>query len=597
MNSIMLKKIGQLCSEQYKYISALLAFLSSSAISIFLELGTTNVITMIMAFIFYYFFCKCIKEKGYNPKIIGTSIILGLVFSFFVTLQRLDGFEKYSHFTTREELMLLLLILIGLEIVLTFVLIRVFTFFSESTVIAEKRNKTKNITMYFIFFLIIILCWLPYYLRSFPGVVPSDSIDQISQMLTGVYSNHHPVAHTWFVEVIMIIGIKLFGTLNASIAFYSFIQMIIIAAVFAYTLISFYKYNVKRWICIVALFYYACIPYNVMFSFTIWKDSLFSTCILLFVTLLWNKIMLEKQDELQHKNIYTEISFYLFLFLSGIGICLFRTNGFYAYLVTLPFLCFVFYNKNRLIVIVSLFTLICVIFFKGSFLKEQGVKSVDIVESLSIPVQQVARVIYDDGVITKEQEKLLNEIIAIDQVSKDYQSYISDPIKNLIREKDNVEYLEQNRKEYLKLWVSIGINNPIKYVKAYIDQTKGYWYPDVDYWRYTDGVCENSLGVKKTSLISDEIGKKMEWFVWKPEEIPLYGLLWSPGFAVWVFLFIAGLFHINTKKRESLLLVPMFVIWLTLLAATPVHAELRYIYGIFITIPLLFVISLYPNVS
>ena len=56
---------------------------------------------------------------------------------------------------------------------------------------------------------------------------------------------------------------------------------------------------------------------------------------------------------------------------------------------------------------------------------------------------------------------------------------------------------------------------------------------------------------------------------------------------IWIMVFMLGAAFV--KKRRSLLMcyLPVLGVWLTLLIATPVFAEFRYAYSIFMTVPLL----------
>ena len=115
------------------------------------------------------------------------------------------------------------------------------------------------------------------------------------------------------------------------------------------------------------------------------------------------------------------------------------------------------------------------VFLKYPVLKSLNVKQPDTIESLSIPAQQIARVITDEEDITIEQKELLSELIDIDEIPTYYVSYFSDPIKNLVREKGNQEYLKEHSNEYLNLYIQLGLKYPQKYIEAWVDQTRGYW--------------------------------------------------------------------------------------------------------------------------
>lgn len=574
-----------------KLLILIISYLTACAFSLFLQFRTSNAITLILAVIFYFFYKISLKTVVLDKKATITAGIEGAIFSLFTTLQRLEGFDEYSHFSTKGELWLLAVVFFGFWILFTMLVLMGYRFIQDFHSNKDYHKQKNLYIVFFICLLFIFLSWLPYYLRSFPGIVNSDSMDQISQIVTGTYKNHHPIVHTWFIQFIMEVGFKLFGTMNGAIATYCVIQMLIIASVFSFTITVLFKRNIKSWICIAILLFYGWIPYNVMFSFNMWKDSLFASCVLLFLVLLWESSnrVLRKEKQSILKNIIV----LLFIFISALGVCLFRTNGFYAFIIAFPFLFWTLYKTHKQIIVVLVCVFASVIFFKGPILSAYKVQPVDFVESLSIPIQQISRVIYDNEPITNHQKELLSQIVDINKISSNYKPFISDPIKILIREKENIEFLQEHKMDFFTLWLQIGIEYPIKYIKAYIDQTNGYWFPDVPYWRYTDGIYENAYGIVPSSFISLQMGEKMEWFIWEPEEIPIYGLLWSPGFIVWIFIFLFGLYFISNKKGLLGYFMLLFSIWGTLLIATPVSAELRYIYSMFVTLPFIFVIATY----
>ncbi len=52
-----------------------------------------------------------------------------------------------------------------------------------------------------------MLCWLPYFLYQYPGIMTPDSVNQFEQVLGLIpYSNHHPWVHTLLIGLIYHIG-------------------------------------------------------------------------------------------------------------------------------------------------------------------------------------------------------------------------------------------------------------------------------------------------------------------------------------------------------------------------------------------------------
>ncbi len=71
---------------------------------------------------------------------------------------------------------------------------------------------------------------------------------------------------------------------------------------------------------------------------------------------------------------------------------------------------------------------------------------------------------------------------------------------------------------------------------------------------------------------------------------PVFGTVLSIGIYVWLVLIIFA-YLINRRNVNALLCVPIIAIVLTLLVATPVAYEFRYIYAIFTSIPLLLYVA------
>ena len=111
-----------------------------------------------------------------------------------------------------------------------------------------------------------------------------------------------------------------------------------------------------------------------------------------------------------------------------------------------------------------------------------------------MPLQQIARVITDGCELTEEETALLEKINTIDYIPENYQRGGADPMFAWVIYGDQ-QYLVEHQTEYLKLWLSVGLRYPGKYIEAFLDQTKGYWYPmDPEQVVYF-GITENENGL------------------------------------------------------------------------------------------------------
>lgn len=215
------------------------------------------------------------------------------------------------------------------------------------------------------------------------------------------------------------------------------------------------------------------------------------------------------------------------------------------------------------------------------------IKQADFVESVSIPVQQIARVVVSGQNLTEQQTEALEHFVDISQISLVYDSSVSDGVKNLIRATGN-GYIENHKKEFLALWFSIGLQHPKAYFDAYVDQTNGFWYPDVSYEvGLADGIYPNEFGLTWQPIINGKFVVKLREILFKFQKIiPLYGLLWSMGMMFWSILIITAICIRNQQYLNALPLIPAIAIVITLCIATPVATEFRYAYSLAYGLPL-----------
>jgi hypothetical protein len=230
---------------------------------------------------------------------------------------------------------------------------------------------------------------------------------------------------------------------------------------------------------------------------------------------------------------------------------------------------------------------------KHAVLAKLEVTQPDTIESLSIPVQQIARVVYEGCELNEWQSTLLNEIIDIEQIPSNYSSYISDPIKSLVRQKGNQQLLKQKKADYLKLYISLGLEYPSLYMNAWIDQTRGYWNAGYEYWRWSLDIYENDLGIVRTTK-NISIDLMLREYLWLFTNIQGLRLFISIGFFVWIDILMLMVALLRKDKVGAFVSLPILVVVASLLVATPVFSEFRYIYAAFCALPMIIVIALRP---
>lgn len=413
--------------------------------------------------------------------------------------------------------------------------------------------------------LIIFFCF-------YPGILTPDSFSSLEQILSGSYSNHHPFWYTMWVKLLFYPVYSTTRNLSTGIAAYSIVQILIQSAVFTYVIRVIYRLTESIKLTYLFSAFYILYPVSIMYASTMWKDIPHSLSVLVFSVVL-AEIIIKKRSSPKYLII---------LFISGLIVGTFRSNGLIALILTI--LGVLIWKSTRKLIFPLIAALITSIIATGPVLHIFGVEPNEYIEKFSIPVQQISRVIHDNRDLTEDQTKLIESFISIDTVKNSYSDYISDPIKFQLNSTEHSCRLAANQKKLLKLYIDLGIQYPDEYINAWIDQTKGYWNGGYHYWIWSSGLDENSaVGQIRQNGLSN-IGKIIiqleDVFRW-----PFLNLFFSIGLWVWIFLYL--MINLLSKKQPLLIcFLPVLGIWCSLLVATPVFCEYRYIYSLFICMPL-----------
>ncbi len=436
-------------------------------------------------------------------------------------------------------------------------------------------------------FLSCMLCWLPYYLYQYPGIMTPDSINQFEQVLGLIpYSNHHPWVHTLVFGFFYRLGYALTGDMVSAVSLYTFFQMCLLAGSIGYFISTLRAHRIRPFVLCLITGFYALIPYHAVFSVTIWKDIPFAAAVLLFGCSI---LRLSVRDDCNAGNL---IAFSI----SGVMICLFRSNGWYAFLFALPFLLIGFRKKAKMIYPLLLLILCSAAIVKYPVMRAFQVEQPDFIESVSIPMQQITSVICNDRPLTAEETALIEEVVDLTYIHELYNPGFADNIKELVRA-GHQDYLVAHKKEFFRLWLNLGLRYPGDYLTAYVNQTYGYWYPDSFYLvAEAEGVSATELGVSHTPLIGGPlIVKGKEIAIKLGSMVPIYGTLWSMGVACWVLLFSICVVIIRGEYYKLICYLPSAALLLTVLIATPVSTEFRYVYFMVVCLPFYLITAMLPG--
>lgn len=447
------------------------------------------------------------------------------------------------------------------------------------------EEQTENTTKTLVFWgIVIAVVWFPYYLSYYPGGIYSDTLSSIAYSINGILTNRHPFLYNTMIGLAIKSGQTLGKDLTWSMGLFFAIQMVLLEAEFIYflrwMLIKGINYYVRIAIMVFLIFF----PLLPLYGISIWKDTPF--CMAVF---LWSIFMTDLYLSIQKNewNLRTVLKYNAAMFFVAFT----RNNGIYVVIFsTFVFVIVTFkkvFIKKKTTYCLILIAISAIIFIQGPVYRWGGIEQTDTVENFGIPLQQIGSVVAYEGYITEEQKECIDRFIPYENIKEFYAPGLADTLKD--GGLDNA-YLSEHKKEFLRLWVCLFIQNPKTYVKAYLLATAGFWNVDVAtsiayvqnfMWPYSDEL----YGLYMTDYFEKWFGFSFNHFVNPRRYI-------SGAWFFWIFFICMILVMKNFGWRKSYLFSPQIGVWLTLMIATPIAASLRYIAALLFTLPFVIILPI-----
>ena len=388
----------------------------------------------------------------------------------------------------------------------------------------RKNESALSLSSFLPDWLILVLLVLPVFLAEFPGFFVYDAHDELYEVLTRTFTAHHPLLHVLLLGRTIAFFHKFTGSWNAGIAVYIFLQMLVITAVFSLVLQMLRKFYVPRRIRVICLLFLGLFPTVVMYVLCSAKDGLFSAFLLLLTVFLY---LLYRDPEHFLQSRKKAAGFVL----SALLMMLFRYNGFYSFLVFVPFgIIFLPRTHSSLkrpvpsggpseqrcpvssgdrspqrrpadsgepslqrrpalfrqhssrpsrslrLRITAMLLLPVALFLAvntGMTKILTGPDTKEYQEMLTVPISQLARAYnYQKDVFSKEDILLLHRYLPEENLNH-YEPLCTD----LLKVGFNNEAFSEDKSSFVKLWLRIGKKAPAVYVNAWLLTSYGYWYP------------------------------------------------------------------------------------------------------------------------
>lgn len=466
--------------------------------------------------------------------------------------------------------------------------------YSEGTLRMDGGGSSIRVLSVTVRALVIFLLYLPFFLRYCPGLFFGDTFSSFAQIMGwNPLSNHHPVAFTMMMAAcIKIAGLMGMGP-SAGVALLTVFQMACVASMFGYLSIWVTsRLGVSsRWSWLLVAFF-GLSRYCALYSVALWKDPLFSCCLVLVVTMLADAVM--------GKGSWSSVLRLLVFGALALGVMLLRNNGLYicaALFVALAIAAVL--NRlgriapmepaPRLAVSLGLAFVTCLV-ITGPVYSAMGVVPSEAVESAGIPLAQMARVAALDGDMSESDRSYMNELLPLDRYKEVYRPSLIDPLK--WNEDFNAEHLVDG---FWTHWASMLSRNPSIFFEAWELQTFGFWAPNV---KGADGLPENYLMGAPYNLVADAEASAGVAFrnllapLGDSVDVAIGLSAWSiSGAAVfWLLMFSAVLLVSHGRARFALPLLPFLLLYGTLFIASPIWYWPRYIVAAQFGLPVVLVV-------
>ncbi|HBG55846.1 MAG TPA: hypothetical protein DDW99_06250 [Ruminococcaceae bacterium] len=437
---------------------------------------------------------------------------------------------------------------------------------------------------------ILFLCWIPCLLLYYPGNISPDSVACLIRAAgEAPLFNQQPVLYILSMRPFLLLAGAAGKSRSFGAALFLLFQAAAMAAMLGYLPAWLMRKGCRTWVVLPVMAYFILNPVFPMYSVTMWKDVPFAGVMLLYLLQLFDIV------ESGGQKLRSPRALARFLALNVL-LCFLRNNGYYVVLVTLAVLAVVYRKFWKRLVPAFLAVAVAVPVVQGPVYRLCGVRPSPFAESVGIPLQQIGYTVAHGGALTAAQAAFLNRLLPLDEMKRAYNPFTSNDIK--FHKDFDGRFLEEHKSEFLKVWAEMLPANFKGYAKAHMMETVGFWNTETFNWvlyygtpesflpyARSKGIVPADLFFGKTKLQSLR-GALERNFTVLQNQIPLLAALVNIGTLFWATAFAAVLLFIRRKGRYFLVLMPLLLLWGTLMLATPTFCEFRYMFSFAAALPL-----------
>lgn len=440
------------------------------------------------------------------------------------------------------------------------------------------------------YLLIFCACYGAVLLALYPGVISYDFEHEIRQFTTGVYEAAHPVFHTLFLGTLYTLGERLWGSMTAGATLYSAVQLILLAALYAYACAAVQK-RVARPAMLLLTACFALLPFHGVLAVSTAKDPLFAGLFTVLCVTLWDIAEAPAQALKSRRTCFTFAAVSLLM-------CLLRHNALFA--VAPACIAALLLGKP----VRRRAALLCGVTLALSLAAPRGLEACvgagksPSSEMMSVPCQQLMRTAARAELPPEEYDELSAWFSG--EVQR-YKPHFADPAKG-----GNFDFAryQQDPSAFWRMYARYGLAYPRIYLEAFLENCAGIWNPDDTshahalsseeydyiYLNTTYPFEEGRYPITPRSLFP-ALQKALYRFTHHSvqQQYPLLAQLFCPATYAFLLLLGALLLLCRRQGRLALCLLPAAGLFLSILFSAGVFV--RYAYPLMACAPVMLTLA------
>ena len=433
---------------------------------------------------------------------------------------------------------------------------------------------------------VILLCWIPWVICLFPGLVSYDAKNQILEMIgRRPLSDANPIFQTLYLGLFYHFGL-IFHNISIGIALYTMVQTGLMVWLLGAIVREIYVSKAPAWLYQLSLAFFALLPVFPIYSLTITKDVYFGMGLGLFSLVLYHFMKLSIEPQWKSRD---RIRVTIFLSIGAILCTLLRNAGIFLTASILTILVIYFLvHRNRPFALSCGVSLTAVVLVYGMvhtvMLPGFRIDPAPEAEFLNLPLQQTGRIL-SGCELPEEQMEIIDRVFAFEDGAVPYDPNISDSMKRAWRMSGATD---EEQQAFWNLYPELMWEHKGTAVSAVFHSCYGYLCPGYtlvskpvlfhqcayEYFAEDNAYWINPLTGPAQSLAAQFMKN------------PIFCFFAAPGFYGVLVLLAAAL--LLTRKNFPYLVCTFPAIFLLLgCLMGPVNGYLRYAFPLYILTPFL----------